>query len=910
MSSSNETTTLPAPVVKDSALTAPVAPTPVSVVEPVAPTATASVVEPVSVTEPVAAPTVSVVEPVASVPANNKDQPSKLLMIASVIFILAIIAVFTILIVNKYKENKMKKVMENEFIGGYVETHKLLNEKDPKDITDKDSKDKVRRYVEGDSNWKFTSDENDMDCMRDWDYVDKDGKTVIRKNIRSLTSMNKNKSWCGTSKNTTLVDRGAVEEESELGLLETLSVFFGGAAGEQTITKLVTNHTSVRLKRELAEKNFNSALKGNSLGVAKKATNEVIEAVGEEVLSLKNQQEAIRKLIAETNDAKKLKQLNKELANIAEKIAKSEAQLAVMKNGGEGLLKTMATNLRSTLRRVASGKIVNVGKVLIQAKNAFYRQSKMLFKYGKTMIKGGITAFKNAMRGIALFARSAGKLSKIGFTLGKLSVKIAKALTSPAVIFDLISMALDLANVGGFANIEKKEDLYKVKLELDKNFKEGAYKATKETVEEAQRLIDPTYTFTPQMFDDQFPIIFDPLSVLEEDIEAYSNRTTEEYVNIFNEMIAVADDPTKDTPKPVQKYHTTLQTDIITDKLQIEDLDNEEIVSKYIELIDSDAISALVTEKMCKEVNGIMIDGECTLSEKACMSRNTNNPEDIYTEFRDGKCQLATTSMRDTCKEKKLPYNYKTGICDIDHHYCRNVKGADYKYNPNIKKLISTTPETEADKENDLYKDCTTNKLQQYSEVVVGTTIVRAIKAHGTVPFDIVKNTISTPMKYDYGDAPINVHGKCLDVIDGKHPKVILNECNNSNSQKFRYFENEDGKSRIMHRGTLPSNAQTRFNYCLEVPPGSNATGTNLYLNRCTSSVLPQQTFQYDAHVKQLKDIDGRCVNAGYDTNGTRLNMWDCNNTPSQQISIPRVKKADLDAVFRPFTSAYKLYLK
>ena len=44
-------------------------------------------------------------------------------------------------------------------------------------------------------NWKYTNDKNDPACLRNWNYIGKDGK-VIKANIESITKKNSLQTWC------------------------------------------------------------------------------------------------------------------------------------------------------------------------------------------------------------------------------------------------------------------------------------------------------------------------------------------------------------------------------------------------------------------------------------------------------------------------------------------------------------------------------------------------------------------------------------------------------------------------------------------------------------------------------------------------------------------------------------------
>ena len=54
------------------------------------------------------------------------------------------------------------------------------------------------KYISGSpkSFWKYTDNPNDPDCLNNWDYLEKDGKTIIAAGIPNITKLRDNKNWC------------------------------------------------------------------------------------------------------------------------------------------------------------------------------------------------------------------------------------------------------------------------------------------------------------------------------------------------------------------------------------------------------------------------------------------------------------------------------------------------------------------------------------------------------------------------------------------------------------------------------------------------------------------------------------------------------------------------------------------
>ena len=55
-------------------------------------------------------------------------------------------------------------------------------------------------HISGQSNWKYTNDQFDTDCLNNWTYYDTDGKTVFADNIPNITTLRDTSSWCATKR--------------------------------------------------------------------------------------------------------------------------------------------------------------------------------------------------------------------------------------------------------------------------------------------------------------------------------------------------------------------------------------------------------------------------------------------------------------------------------------------------------------------------------------------------------------------------------------------------------------------------------------------------------------------------------------------------------------------------------------
>jgi hypothetical protein len=120
-------------------------------------------------------------------------------------------------------------------------------------------------------------------------------------------------------------------------------------------------------------------------------------------------------------------------------------------------------------------------------------------------------------------------------------------------------------------------------------------------------------------------------------------------------------------------------------------------------------------ERMCNLADGIMVEGSCTYKDRtACDSsydwneiKNNKETKDNYVEYIKGKCILVNPTLRQSCEDNKLGYDYEKQLCQITDEYCK-VHGIGIVDTPNG-------------------KDCKLAMGQGIAEKIFGTTIVRGL---------------------------------------------------------------------------------------------------------------------------------------------------------------------------------------
>lgn len=662
--------------------------------------------------------------------------------------------------VKDKKTNDSKAIMAKGFEIGYIGEKKKLEQKkveqkkaEQKPVEQKPVEQKKvepvieeKKYIKGNDNWKYTKDDNDIDCLINWNYYDSDKKTIIQKSIPRVTTLDRNNKWCATKNNTLPTDRQI----------------------QQSGVKKVLDEN-----------------KGMLIGVASKTV--VVKA--------------------------------------SKKLLSSAAGKAIQK------------------------KILNKLKTKIISKIGFKMQAKFLTKIAKNVSKNVATKLAKSMA--FKIGKTAGKsAAKFGLkATTKMASMAARLRPSPTIVFEILSMGLDMGDAGGYAKMQSKEALYKLKSETEKNLKKGMY--------ENMKLAYQEHGETLKEEDFIWPVVYDPLE-----------NATDTFDDLLNKKIeTIMADPNNSFSKPI---FDAIDNDLESGKITQEQLDKDEegeLLNSYIDnLLNTDEISKIVYEDWCKSKDGIIYDNDkCTLPEKTCTvwpikKDKDGNPETAYREFRDGKCIIVDSSVREKCDEMNIPYDMQTGMCKIDEKYCKS-KGAEWRQNKKI---------------NNEY-DCAIPLEQKIFESIFGTTVTRGLKQ------------IFDPDQYKSCgfDGPIKIRNKCLDLPNGNLDngnKLQVWDCNNSLAQNF-YYNSTDETVRSI----------SNYEKCFDLENGKTDPGTLVQIYNCNNS--DAQKFLYDDKTKQfkLKKDETKCLDLINDNNnnGTKIQVSNCKDHQAQKFEMKRNRLSD-----------------
>ena len=796
------------------------------------------------------------------------------------LLIIVCIAVITYLFVTKKLNwDDMLQLLEENYIAGYTEVMRIPTSgaKTPTSgaetptptsgaETPKKETQSGPKFIEGNLNWKFTSELDDIDCLRGWDYFKTDGSTLIKSDIPIATYINKTNRWCATKDNTLPTDR--IPADERMGIVKFLDDYKGELAGVAAAValdilyskfsdagkRLLQLNVAAKLKTELAEKLAREAIEELTETTTTSVTRTIKESTERAIVDITERatREATEKalsgvskeLVSESTE----RLLKTAVTNAVEEVSERLIRDAIEKAAREGISqatldltvklirdtakKSLATSVNTLVKNTTSTiatkslkianksflktSIPNLAKLKAIPKMAFRYQSKALLSISKTLFKNGDSIAK-ITRALTGLAKSSGKISgKLGIKTSTKILSIAKRFKpGPFALFDILSLALDVADVAGFGDMQTKKELYQQKSESDYEEKKNMYKSIKNA------LYSLGIEF--KLDDFEWPIVIDPTEdILDE------NELEDRIVLKLTEILATARTPNQDPI--INAFITAMDSDIENDKIA-ESGPTDAQIDRYVDLIDMDAIFKQINNELCNEEGGLIYDGDkCTLKKEDC-DKSYSWPitdDDIYAEFKNGKCVQANPQMREICDELKLPYDQNTGICKIDSEYCLS-KGASMKYDKDLKE-----------------DDCYVSTEQKAIEIIFGETFTRGLLYTAKKALDVaaqpIDQTINQAMwgvfdgitdadtKQIIVPGEIKIKGKCLDVKHSKQPKLQIWDCNGTQNQKFLY---DDISKRIMFLGKIEKNP-LNDTYCVEAANKNN--GTQLFLNKCSDS--------------------------------------------------------------------------
>lgn len=554
-----------------------------------------------------------------------------------------------------------------------------------------------------------------------------------------------------------------------------------------------------------------------------------------------------------------------------------------------------------SLKHAAIGAAIQIAmsklSVKVLAKIAFKLEQKGLMLtarvLGRIGTKFGIKALQRL--GIRAGEKAAGKLAAtVGVKVGtKVATKIGASAATAATVsaptgglaypfvmagllaFDVLSLGLDLGDAGGYEKMATKQIYIEMKKKIDQEMQKEFQDAG-----------------------GVWPSVIGPLDSISAD---ELNAAIAEQSNI------IMDSNNKDPL--VKPMLDKLTEDLEKEILKVEDLDNDDKMKKYTDLLDMDAIYNKAFSVVCINKKGKVVGPtQCSYQDKASCESSYSWPpkeDETYAEFKPnilgGACIASSYGIRSMCDDNGIPYNSETGICKIDETYCK-MKGADWKYNDSIKE-----------------NDCIIPSGQDVMENILGTTITRGLKqifdpaqyetckdnetddgyfcrsrgcGEDEEP-DIAGGVCHAKCKPNYGsngitmcleDCPrygeIKVKNKCVNLPNGDTSngiKPTLWDCNGTTSQQF-YFNGDEG--------TIKSLKDT--NKCLDIPGGNAKSKQSLQLWQCNGT-KPQKftyndsngTFSSQSNPKLCLDFSG-----GEIKNNSIIELNECNGSDSQSFNM------------------------
>ena len=680
-----------------------------------------------------------------------------------------------------------------------------------------------------------------------------------------------------------VLDKAAKEatEKAEREAAEKAAKEAAEKATRETTEKIVTESAEKAIKdntdkaAKAAKEAFDKNIAGSSDTLATEATRKILKEGIDKAID-----ESTEKLIKEATEKAVREGTSTATLDLTIKLIK-ETALKTKNESISILLKNSTTDIskksikKAALEKLLKTDIFSLSKKTLVPKLSFKLQSKSLLSISKTLGKDSASIVKLTSK-LTKLAKSSGKISaKLGIKASTKVLSLAKALKpGPFAMFDIVNFALDVADVGGYGNMTTKSELYKTKSQSEKERKIRMYEAIQKAL--------GVFGISFELADFVWPVVVDPLE------DTLDDELDDKIMEYFDNIMLTADTT---TPDPIiVPYLKAINDDITNGKISTSGVTTEQ-KDRYVSLIDMDSVIKLINIEACEKVGGLIYDGDkCTLTQEKCES-NYSWPitdDDIYTEFKDGKCVQADPQMREICDKMELKYNTETGICDIDAAYCKG-KGAAWK--------------------ND---DCHISLEQKVLEAIFGTTFTRslllgadAVFTELSKPADEVFNRAmlgwgdlmggdGDDYKEIYVPSEIKIKEKCLDVKHGKYPKLQIWDCNRPDNQKFLY---DDNNGKIMFTGTIENNPRN-YTYCLEAPYNSN--GTQLYLNKCSDNI--KQKFEY--HNSQLRHSETlsqygdvlappyTCIDLMWDdnTNGNNFQLLGCSENDAQKFDITKRK--------------------
>lgn len=554
------------------------------------------------------------------------------------------------------------------------------------------------------------------------------------------------------------------------------------------------------------------------------------------------------------------KQINIRLLNkLLNESRESIAQLVYKKviNAFKSLSDNIAKLATKLIWKTYSVKL----KIMLGLSTFFRSQAKTFLSIGKALMRSGDDMAKMTFKLTKLGSTMAKSAIKNGFktTMKAVSKLWLKMKPGPMALFDIMSFALDMADVGGYNAYMSTKDFEKAveKSNID------ARKAFQENVMAQDWYKDSGININ----NIDYPRILDPtIDITTEELQA---AISEKYDLLFK----LADIGERHVA--LKAYFDKMETDISSGKLKIEHFENEDIMKEYNKLVDIDSIESVVRVDNCSKVGGLLYgdDKMCTYTEDACNNLykwplSDSRDDDVYAEFRNGICVQGNQDIRNMCDGLKATWNIKENKCNLDKQWCLSM-GAEFNSSTNV---------------------CTIPLSQEVIEFIFGTSVTRLAKEVGNVGIrpavELMNVILDPPTVTEYvGTVKNERENKCFSINTSSFPfKIELQPCDeNNNNQKF-YYNPETG--------LIVANAikfKDRY-LCAERP---YSEGDSIYMNYCDSAAATEQQWDVDPNLNNINHRSTK-INVHATSDGVKLKSTSTN--PSfyeRNLVFGKVQKRD-----------------
>lgn len=351
--------------------------------------------------------------------------------------------------------------------------------------------------------------------------------------------------------------------------------------------------------------------------------------------------------------------------------------------------------LRAAINKAAKrAGAQTMGRVALKASNKVMMVSARVLERIGTKLGAKMLARLGAKAGTRMASKTAMITTAYAAT-GPAAPVTFVAIEAATLVFDVLSIGLDLGDAGGYNKMATQEMYDKIKAEVDAELKK-AFEAE----------------------GGKWPSVVGPLDAL---------SPTETTARITAKVQKIMSTET-DEPHPLmQPMLLKIVEDVKSGKFKPEDAEDDAKMAPYIALIDMDKVQAEADLRVCSAAGGRTVDvgngagPQCSYATEAACAGSFKWPmpegsTQTYAEYRRdlangaGACIAASYALRQTCEGNEVPYDALTGTCKINEAYCMR-KGASWAINPKTNQM-----------------DCVIDKGQDIAELLFGTTIVRGLK--------------------------------------------------------------------------------------------------------------------------------------------------------------------------------------